>query len=821
MTSFSARGHRLLCMGLALAHATTPLIAFPLVVVLGLGLPGKARAQALVEPEAGEAAAKQGVRILDVKVEGNRAVQSDAVKGLMNLKPGSPYDASLVRRDIKAIFASGFFQDVRIDASASAGPDASGLVLLVSVVEKPSIREIRFVGFEAVTESSLSDKIQAKRYTIVDERKITGDLRVIEQQYVEKGYYLARASFSLDPTDSGEVVLTYRVLENDPVSVARVNLVGNHWFSDSELKGNMATREKRWTSFLNNAGTFKDEFVNRDKEWLAYFHRDNGFAEATVAQPQARLDGGRQNVEVSYYVEEGERFDVGKIKVTGDVLFPEDEVKEKLALKEGALFRISQFQNDMRVLSDMYGDEGYAFVDVLPKTSANRETKILDIEYVVTKGEKAYFRNIVVEGNSKTRDNVVRRNIKVTEGERFHATRLDKSKEAIERLGFFQEVQVVREPDQKNNRMDLRVKVKEKSTGQLSASIGASPSSDGREFNFFAQGQYSEANLVGKGWSLGLTANLTPTGSYGLSTNFTEPSINDGPWSSSVFASYDYEVSEPFKGIEGKRFTTIKRVGTSLGREIFVEDLRFSLGYSFERVSTNNINPVLRPFTKVGDTERISQTLTYNKTNNYLQPTSGVSLSATNTFGMKVFAGDNTFGLVEGSAAYYIPLPVTDEYLTNFRFAFEPAYVYPLMGKPIPIWERLRLGSLLNMKAYFQEEDVISPLVDVMVSPDSGAVRRIDKGGNRRLYWSGEYFFPLIPEANLRLVTFGEAGTVLDDRESFSTDKLKYDVGFGFRWLTPIAPFRFEWAWPVEKGRLGQSQFIFFIGNDNASSLTR
>ncbi len=761
-------------------------------------------------------AQQKGDRIVEVRVEGNRAVQADAVKGLMNLKNGSLFDATVLRNDIKAIFGSGFFQDVQVDTVRGTG----GLTLLVRVVEKPSIREIRFVGFEAVSESSLNDKLQVKRYTIVDERKITGDLRVIEQQYIEKGYYLARATFTLDTTESGEVTLTYRVIENDPVAVSRVNVIGNHWFSDGELKGGMATREKRWTSFLNNAGTFKDEFVNRDKEWLAYFHRDNGFAEANVASPQARLDTGRQNVEVSYYVEEGERFDVGRIKVSGDIIFPETDVKEKLALKEGALFRISRFQADLRTLSDMYGDEGYAFVDVVPKTTANRETRIIDIEYVVTKGEKAYFRNIIVEGNTKTRDNVVRRNVKVTEGERFHATRLDKSKEAIDRLGYFTEVQVNREPDQKNRRVDLRVKVKEKSTGQLSASIGASPSSSGREFNFFAQGQYSEANLIGKGWSLGLTANLTPAGSYGLSTNFTEPSINDGPWSASLFASYDYEVSKPFD-FERNRYTTIRRAGTSIGREIFVEDLRFNLGYSYERVTTNDINPVLKPFTKVGDTERVSQTLSYNKTNNNLQPTSGYYLSASNTLGMKILGGQHRFGLVEGSAAYYIPVPLNDDYLTNFRFAFEPAYVYPLGGQPIPYWERLRLGSLLNMKAYFQEENVISPLVDVMISPDSGTVRKIDKGGNRRLYWSGEYFFPLIPEANLRLVTFGEAGTVLDDREHFEMEKLKYDVGFGFRWLTPIAPFRFEWAWPVEKGRLGESQFIFFIGNDNASSLGR
>ena len=759
---------------------------------------------------------KEGMEIAEVKVEGNRAVQAEAVRELMELKQGALFDRTVLRRDIKAIFQSGFFQDVVADVEELNGK----IALTLRVVEKPSIREIRFNGFEAITSSSLLEKLSVKKYTIVDERKITADLRIIEQQYVEKGYYLARANYSLDTQDSGEVVLTYSVIENNPVAVGKVNLIGNSWFSDAQIKGGLATREKRWSSFLTSGGTFKDEFVNRDKEWIAFFLRDNGFAEATTGSPQSRLDPARQSVEVSFNMEEGERFNVGAIKISGDVIFPEGDVKEKLNLKEAALFRVSQFQNDIKVISDMYGDEGYAFVDVLPKTKANRETKILDIEYVIKKGEKAYFRNIIVEGNTKTRDNVIRRNVKVTEGERFHATRLEKSKAAVERLGFFQEVQIQREPDPKSRRVDLRVKVKEKSTGQLSASIGASPSATGRSFSFFAQGQYSEANLVGKGWSTGITGSLTPNGSYGLGVNFTEPSINDGPWSLGLSANYNYDISKPYSW-EPDRFTIVRSVGASLGREI-IEDLRFSLGYNFERVTTNNINPVFRPYTKVGDTERVSQTLSYDKTNNFQQPTSGYTLSATNTFGTRILFGQHRFGLIEGSASYYIPVPFSDEYLTNFRFAFEPAAVYPLAGKPVPYWERLRLGSLLNMKAYFNEEDVISPLVDVMASPDSGIVRKIDKGGNRRLYWSGEYFLPIIPEANLRLVTFGEAGTVLDERDSFKMENVKYDVGFGFRWLTPIAPFRFEWAWPVDKrGKLGESQFIFFIGNDNASSLGR
>ncbi|MEN9810772.1 MAG: outer membrane protein assembly factor BamA [Pseudomonadota bacterium] len=763
-------------------------------------------------------------KIIDIQIKGSNAVQPDAILGLMDSKIGGSLNQSEISEDVRSIFNSGYFENVRIDAQTRP----NGVVLTVVVDEKPSVREIKFVGFDAISSTSLSDKLQVKKFTILDERKMTADLRMIEQSYVEKGYYLARASYTIEPQDTGEVVLVYQVVENNPVWVAHVNLLGNAHFSDTELKNNMATREKRWSSWLTSAGAFKDEFINRDKEFLSYIYRDSGFAEVNVSTPQSRLDIGRQTVDVSFNVEEGERFQVGTVKISGELLqnpsgealYSEQELIEKFQMKSGKWFRISQFQNDLRMLTDLYGDHGYAFADILPKTEANRETKQISIEFAITKGEKVYFRNIVVEGNAKTRDNVIRRNMKVAEGELFHATRLEKSKASIERLGYFQEVQILREPDVRNNRMDLRIKVKEKSTGTLSASLGASPSDKNRKINFFAQGSYSEANLLGKGWNAGLSLNFQPTGSYSLNVNLTEPSINDGPWSLTGFAAYDYELSQPIP-FEPERFSKVLRVGTSVGREV-VEDLRVSGGYSVERVIRNDVTPIGRLFTKQGVTEKLTQSLTFDKTDSFLMPTSGFSLSATNSLALKLLGGTHQFGLAELSMSYYLPLVIGEDFKTNFRFALEPAMVYPVNGKTIPYWERLSLGSLYNMKAYYQEENTIGPRIEVLNGPFATDVNRIMAGGNRRIYGAAEYFVPLIPEANLRLVSFLESGTVLDDRDVLKLDNFKHDVGFGLRWQTPIAPFRFEWAWPLQRGgKLGTMEFIFSVGNDNVSSLTR
>jgi outer membrane protein insertion porin family len=247
-----------------------------------------------------------------------------------------------------------------------------------------------------------------------------------------------------------------------------------------------------------------------------------------------------------------------------------------------------------------------------------------------------------------------------------------------------------------------------------------------------------------------------------------------------------------------------------------LKDLRLNLGYSYERVRTDNINPVFSFLTEQGDTERFSQSLTYDRTDNFRMPTAGYYASASNILALPALGGDYSFGKTDFSAVYYLPINFSDEFQSNFRFAFEPGFIYPISDSRVPIWERLKLGGQYNMRAY--QRSPISPRRLMIESPRALAPESIAVGGMTRIYGSAEYFIPLIQEANLRLVTFAESGTILGESEKFSFDKLRHDVGMGIRWMTPIAPFRFEWAWQLEKGKLGKGDFVFTIGFDNAAA---
>ncbi|MES2614584.1 MAG: outer membrane protein assembly factor BamA, partial [Bdellovibrionota bacterium] len=547
-------------------------------------------------------------KINKILIKGNQTVSTEAIVNCMSIKPEFILTSQAVSNDIKAIFATGYFQDVTINRTSEGE-------ITVEVKEKPIINDISYIGFTTVSSTSLKDKIVTKKYSIVDEKKISQDLRTIEQAYVEKGYYLAKATYTLQEVHVGIVNIIFKITENSPISIRNVNVLGNEYFSDSELLNFMGTKAFSWLSFFNSSGLFKDEYTTIDQQNLTYFYRDNGFAEATVAAPTAILSKSKTDIDVSFYIEQGERYNVNKITLAGDIITTEEEIREKLILKEGDLYKISKFNTDFKALQIYYGDYGYAFAYVTPKFSFDRKNKTCDITYTITKGEKAYFRQIIIEGNLKTRDNVIRRAVKVSEGELFNATRIDKSKTNINKLGYFEnDVVLVQEKDQQNNAVDIRITTKEKSTGSLQASIGASPNTAGSGgVTFFGSVQYQEKNLLGRAYGLGASLQLSPSPqntsnfNYNIGLNFTNPSIYDGPWSFSINGNYSKQVQAITTSVaisDAYQTTKTTSGGFVVGREI-LDNLRLLAGYNASQYDVDPSVPLTAKFYPSGRTDHL------------------------------------------------------------------------------------------------------------------------------------------------------------------------------------------------------------------------
>ena len=749
--------------------------------------------------------------VQEITIRGNAKVESDAILTLLKTKKADPLRASDVQEDIRTLYELGYFSDVRFYKSSVDG----GIALVVQVAEKPAIVSIDITGNEELTEDNIREKLSTKLFTIVNEATITNDVRVIAKQYSEKGFYLASVTYDLTPQGANEVGLTFRIVEGGKIQVGSVEVLGNQFFSDLDIIAGtpgLASRPYTRSSALGSSSLYQEDFVKRDLEYISYIYRDQGFAEVKVAKPFQFIDSDRQFVRLTFQVEEGLQYDVGSIDVTGDLLFDKQTLINEMRLKPTELFRYSRFTRDIETLVDKYGDLGYAYADVNPKTTFDREKKLVHINYEVTKGEKVYFGRMTIIGNTKTRDNVIRREFEIADSELYSGTGLATSKGNINRLGYFEEVQIIKERDEKQaNLLNLNIKVKEKPTGQLQAAVGFTPSSSGSQGSqWFGQGRYDEKNQSGKGWNTNLTGKWNGEENYSLDLGFSDPRVNDSIWSAGFSAFYSNDKRKQFDEV----VVLDKKIGGSVfvGREIY-ELLRGRVTYRLSKTTSDAGDTYVLPqFTSEGISSSLIFSLIRNNLDNYIDPTSGTEFTVSQTFtGGKLLRGDHQYMESSLVAAGYLPIDFSDTYRTYFKLNGILAYIYPMSDeKPVPFAERYRLGGPNDLRGYDYGD--IGPRFSLLRAP-GGRRSTINKGGDKKFFSQLEYFMPLIPEAGIKSLIFADVGRVYDDNEPVVMKGLYKDVGFGFRWITPIAPFRFEWAYPVlEGGKLGDMEIIFYIG---------
>ena len=346
--------------------------------------------------------------ISSIEVEGNRKVEKAAIIASLDSKVGSEMDIKIIQEDIHNIYQLGFFSDIRIYKD--------GTKLIIKLKEKPSIIAIEYEGMDEVSEDDLEEKLESSVYSIVDMEAIQTDIRTIETEYLQKGYYLAKISYELVPVDGTdyEVKLIFKVEEGGKVHIGDVEILGNEYFSDYQLIEKFLSKPYTRTSIISAPGSiYNEEFVKRDSEIIGYLYKDQGFAEVQVGKTFKMIDQDRKFVQLTFQVEEGNQYRIGGIDISGDILYDKDEMRKWMKLKKNGLFRFSYLRKDIETIIDKYGDKGFAYVDVNPRHRFDREKKLVYLNYDITKGDKVYFGDITFAGNTKTRDNVLRRELKM------------------------------------------------------------------------------------------------------------------------------------------------------------------------------------------------------------------------------------------------------------------------------------------------------------------------------------------------------------------------------------------------------------------------
>jgi outer membrane protein insertion porin family len=741
----------------------------------------------------------EGKTVRDIQVEGLARIEKDAVIAKIKTQKGQPLSSATVRTDIEALYRMGYFDEIEFE---SAGP-ADGLTIKVKLKERPVISKLEFEGNERISTNDLKEVIKLKEWAILDVNKVREDVALLQKHYEDKGFYLAKVRYDIKPVKAGEVRLVYKIDDYEKVQVKQITFLNNKVFSETELKGLfMETKEGGFFSFLSGGGSFKESSFKMDLQRMLYWYLDHGYLKFRYDSPVVTVSEDKRWIYISVYVDEGEAYSMGKTSFSGDLLFSSTELEKNLKQTPGKTFKISERNLDIQSLTEKYQDLGYAFVNVIPKMNTNDEQKIVDIDYSFEKGSLVSFGEINIVGNTKTYDKVIRRELRVYEGELFSGSRLRISRERVERLGYFApgEVQINQLTRKgREDVLDLEISVKERSTGTVNIGAGYSSAS-----SFFFQGQISEINFLGKGQTLSFQTQYGGDPNFrSFSFEFLDPYAFDTRWSGG-FDLY-WTVFPIFRRYSTRRFGAALKSGYMLE-----DDLNFYVTYKLEGLKRVNYDTppgyIADDTLDKGILSSTTFSIVRDKRNNRFETTAGNYQSA--SLEMAGLGGDKFFHKTVLNNRLYIPL-FGD---LVFRNNFEIGHIGALGSRGIPPSERFYLGGPTNLRGY--EFFGLSPEVVRSTNPDGTPATREVVGGTTQVFTMLELEHPLIREAGLKFVTFLDLGnSFLNTPFIDQPFNLRANAGFGFRWFSPLGPLRFEFGYPIgRKPTEAASQFYFFVG---------
>jgi outer membrane protein insertion porin family len=741
-------------------------------------------------------ACAEGEKIVEVVVKGNRRIEKSAVLNVVKMKAGDTLENDKTDTDIRAIYKMGHFQDVQAATEASE----KGTVLAYVVVEKPIVRNILFEGNKELTTDKLKEALEFKQNAVFSAKDLAKSVAKIKKLYAEEGYYLAEiepilAKFEVkdSPADLG---VTFRIKEGEKILIRTISFDGNRTFTSRKLLGVMETKEKWFLSWLTNAGTYKEEVLKNDSLLVADFYMNNGFINVKVGEPVVKLTDAKDALLVTIGISEGDQFRVGEIGFKGELLEPAEELRRKIKSEPGELFSRAVLRTDIFTLTDVYADKGYAFANVNPLTKADTEKKLVGLTFDMEKGELVYFERINIAGNPKTRDKVVRRELRVHEGELYSSTGMKRSKQQLMNTGFFEEATLATSKGSTASKLNVDVNVKEKPTGTFSIGGGYS-SLDG----IIGQGSVQQANFLG----LGLKANLS--GSLGgnsqtYSVGITDPYFLDTKWTlgGDLYRSErDYtDYSRRLMGGDVKAGYPISdSIGTFFMYKYEVKDLYDPIP---SYLVFNQRDPDTYPL-GTSTTSSVFGSISRNSTDYRLDPSRGMISSLSAEYAG--LGGDNKFARFIGDTTWFHPLYKRLIFSTKLTLG----YVMEVGGEQVPIDEKFYLGGISSLRGY--EARTVSPykwnILDGYVYT----------GGNKEVFGNTELTFPLLPEAGVKGVVFIDYGNSYADNESmFSSFLMSY--GAGIRWASPIGPLRLEYGIPLNpRSGLDSSsgRFEFSIGS--------
>jgi outer membrane protein insertion porin family len=712
-------------------------------------------------------------KVASIDIRGNKKIELPAIQGRLTLKPGDPYTAENVRGQIKILYETGYFEDVQVETDSTA----EGIALTFLVHEKPFITEIVFDGNEELSDDKLKEKITIKSQAFLDQQQAKESAEKIRLAYQEDGFFNAQVIPVVQTLDEDRKRLTFFVKEGDKAKIKTVNFDGMRAANKDEMFKVMATREwipwygiftqMKLPSFLSDAGVLKREEMNNDVERIREVLLNKGYLNAQVGLPSVELSEDKKWFVVTYAILEGEPFTVAEVGFRGNTVFEEPELRDKMKIRPGEIFQRQKIRDEITRLTDMYGSRGYAFADVVPNVNPNNEERTATIILNIKEGEMMRIRQINVYGNDKTKDNVIRRELRVDEQDVIDTPSLKRSFQRLNNLNFFETVEILPqqvEPD----KVDLNVRVKEKPTGQFSIGGGFSTLD-----KLVAIADITEGNLGGNGWMGRIRGQLGQQRTLGLIT-FRNPYLNDSLTSMQidVYRSMtNYITYFEKKGGASLTFGRWLSEYVSGSISLVAEQLDFS-----DPNNTCGINPTLFVCQQLGyqTTTGFRTSLARDTRDYYLDPRTGWRTSVGFDFGTPYLGGTNNFYKYYFDVIKYTPLV----YDTRFSIHARYGQAEGLHGKPVPLTELFFVGGINTVRGFvFGRAGPVDPITGSLL------------GAAKELIFNNDFIFPISTEAKLNGVIFFDYGKGFAANERLSLD-LRPTTGLEGRWISPFGPLR-------------------------------
>lgn len=729
--------------------------------------------------------------VKDIRVEGIQRTEAGTVFSYLPVKVGDVLNDEKSAQSIKTLFATGFFKDVRIEVDRD--------VMVVVVQERPAIAQINFVGLKEFENDMI---IKALKETGIAEGRIFDRAQLekaeqeLKRQYLTRGKYGATITTTVTPLERNRVGINFNIEEGAAARIKQINVVGATAFKEKELLSQMELTTPGFLTWYTKNDQYSRQKLSADLEKLKSFYMNRGFLEFNVESTQVSISPDKQDVFITLNVTEGERYQVSSVKLTGDFSISEDELRKLVTIKTGDVFSRERLNDSTKAVGERLGKEGYAFANVNAAPEIDKVKRQVAFTIFVDPGKRVYVRRLNITGNTKTRDEVVRREMRQMEGGWYDSERVSASKLRLDRLGYFSEVAVETPAVQgTSDQIDVNMNVKEKPTGNLMLGLGLS-STEG----IVLSGSIAQNNFMGSGNNVGIQVNTGKINTvYSFSyTNpyFTKDGVSQG------FDVYHRKVDSTRTSVAPYQTASTGgglRFGFPLNEK---ESLSFGVGLDTTTITTVSDSPqrykdFVKTFGETNLTIPISVNWVSDGKNSFLFPTSGTFQKA--ALEVAIPGGDLTFYRASYQLQQYFPLSKTFTLMLNGDIGYAGGYGETTS---LPFYKNFYAGGVNTVRGY-----KAGSLGPKDTNGDSlGGTRRVI--GNAEMLWG----FPGM-EKSLRMGLFFDAGQVYGQGQNISVSDLRYSTGISMAWISPIGPLKFSYGQALNKQEADKPEsFQFQLG---------